>query len=232
MNRPSPTGPRPDAEHREARLALGALVLGALDPAERTTVEMHVSTCTTCTAELADLAVIPGLLRRLSPEQAAAVATGHPDPPDELLQRILSRARARRARGRRVAAWTAAAVAAAAGVVWFVAAGPLASTDHAPAVVVVEGWDKASDVHGKVSLRPTPNGTQVALVLEGVQPGEECRLVAGTADGRWEVASTWQATYQGEATVTGSTALALADIDRLAIRTADGRTLLDLPVPG
>jgi len=214
-------------------MALGALVLGALEPAERAAVEAHVATCAPCTSELAELAVLPGLLGRLSPAQAAAVAAGTPDPPDELLQRILATAWARRVRRRKIAAWTSAAVAAAAGVVWLVAAGPLTTTDHEPAaVVVVEGWDKVSNVHGEVWLHPTPNGTQVVLALEGVQPGQECRLVAGTADGRWEVASTWQATYQGEATVTGSTSLTLADIDRVTIRTPDGRTLLDLPVPG
>lgn len=232
MNHPATPETGPAAQHPEARLALGALVLGALEPAERAAVEMHVATCAPCRAELADLAVLPGLLGRLSPEQAAAAAPGPPDPPDELLERILARARARRARGRRLTAWTAAAAAAAAGIVWLVAAGPLATPEREPAVVVVEGRDPASDVRGKVTLSPTPNGTQVALALEGVQPGEECQLVATTADGRTEVTATWQATYQGEATVTGSTSLSLADIDRLAITTPDGRTLLDLPVPG
>ena len=230
MNRPIPTGPPPAAEHTEARLALGALVLGALDPTERASVEAHVATCAACTAELADLAVLPGLLARLSPEQAAAVAAGPPDPPVELLERILSRGR--RLRRRRISAWTTAAVAAAAGVAWVFAAGPLANDSPATQVVVVQGTDRVSDVHGKVTLRPTPNGTQLALTLSGVRPGEECQLVAETADGRSEVTSTWQATYQGAATVTGSTSLSLSDINHLAITTPDGRRLLDLPVPG
>jgi len=239
MNGPSPTEPRPVAQHPEARLALGALVLGALEPAERTVVEAHLATCPACTAELAELAVLPGLLGRLSPAQAAAVTPGPTapptDPPDELLQRILARTRADRAqaRGRRIAAWTTAVAAAAAGIVWLVAAGPLATTDREPnAVIVVQGQDRASDVRGKVTLSPSPNGTELALALEGVRPGENCQLVAKTADGRTEVAATWQATYQGEATVTGSTSLRLTEIHNLAITTPDGRTLLDLPIPG
>lgn len=44
------------------RLALGALVLGALAPAEREQVERHVSACERCRAELAELAPLPGML--------------------------------------------------------------------------------------------------------------------------------------------------------------------------
>ena len=43
--------------------------------------------------------------------------------------------------------------------------------------------------------------------------------------------STWLATYQGEATVIGSTSLTLADIAGLTITTPDGRKLLSLLVP-
>ena len=229
MTPPAPTGSS-GPQHDQARLALGALVLGALEPAERAEVEAHVATCPACTAELAEFAVLPGLLGRLAPDQAAAVGPRPADPPEELLERILLGARTRPARRRRIAAWTAAAVAAAAGVIWLVGAEPL-GTEREPAPVVVAGWDRTSDVRGRVTLLPTPNGTQVAVTLTGVRPGEECQLVAGTADGRWEVASTWQATYRGEATVTGSTGLQLADIRHLTVKTAAGQNLLELHLP-
>jgi len=231
MNRPAATGSSHAAPHAEARLALGALVLGALEPAERAVVEAHVATCSACTRELAQLAVLPGLLARLSLEQAESVSPGRPDPPDELLERLLASAGARRSYARRIASWTAAAVAVAAGVAWLVVAGPLAGAEREP-VVVVDARDTTSNVWGKITLSPTPNGTRVALDLTGVRPGEDCELIAWTADGRKEVASTWQATYQGEATVTGSTSLPLADIAGLTIKTPDGRRLLNLPVAG
>jgi len=230
MNLPEHAGPPSDLSHAEARLALGALVLGALDPAERAAVEAHVATCAACTAEVAEFAALPGLLRQLTADQAASIDPHPVDPPDELLERILARAGARRTHRRAISAWTAAAVAVAAATVWFVAAGPLAS-EHAPADVVVAGWDRSTAVRGEVTMRPTPNGTELAVALTGVEPGEQCELIAGTADGRWEVTSAWQATYQGEAKVTGSTGLALADIRHLTVKTSDGRTLLALQVP-
>ncbi|MCL9762191.1 zf-HC2 domain-containing protein [Frankia sp. AiPa1] len=47
------------------RIALGAYVLGALDPADRSVVEHHLAGCADCRAELSSLAGLPGLLGRL-----------------------------------------------------------------------------------------------------------------------------------------------------------------------
>ncbi|QTE29466.1 anti-sigma factor [Pengzhenrongella sicca] len=245
----APEAPDPVATaHLEARLALGALVLGALAPVDRAAVEAHVASCAECTRELAGFAVLPGLLGRLSLDEALALdqlptpLAGSDVPPDELLERILTRAhdhRTRRAHHRRtIASWSAAAVAVAAGVAWLLVTGPLAGADREPSAVVVatddvvvQARDDASDVWGEVTLSPTANGTRVALDLTGVSPGEDCELVAWTADGRREVASTWRATYDGKATVTGSTSLPLAELAGLTVKTPDGRRLLNLPVP-
>lgn len=51
-----------------SRLALGALVLGALTPAEREQVERHVAQCDRCRTELAELALLPGLLNLVRPD--------------------------------------------------------------------------------------------------------------------------------------------------------------------
>lgn len=47
------------------RIALGAYVLGALEPADRAAVANHLGGCAECRAELAGLAGLPGLLARL-----------------------------------------------------------------------------------------------------------------------------------------------------------------------
>ena len=44
------------------------------------------------------------------------------------------------------------------------------------------------------------------------------------------MASSWVATYDGEASVTGMTALELADISRLDVTTPEGEILVSLPV--
>ena len=49
------------AECRDIRHALGVYVLGAIDPAERSMVDAHLSTCPECREELAGLAGLPGL---------------------------------------------------------------------------------------------------------------------------------------------------------------------------
>jgi hypothetical protein len=51
-------------------VALGAYVLGALDREERAGLEAHLETCAICGAELDRLAPLPGLLSRLTPDEA------------------------------------------------------------------------------------------------------------------------------------------------------------------
>jgi anti-sigma factor RsiW len=55
-------------------LEVGAYVLGALVPAERDAFEKHLGECAICREEVAELAVLPGLLGRLDFETAKAIA--------------------------------------------------------------------------------------------------------------------------------------------------------------
>jgi hypothetical protein len=68
-------------------VSLGAYLLGALDPAERSEFEAHLATCPACKAELLRLAPLPGLLQRLTPEDYAELEVGDvPDfPPVDLM---------------------------------------------------------------------------------------------------------------------------------------------------
>ncbi len=56
----------------EVRLSLGAYVLGALDPADRSRVDAHLSGCPDCRDELASFAALPGLLGRVSRSEIEA----------------------------------------------------------------------------------------------------------------------------------------------------------------
>src|SRR3984885_3939887 len=62
------------ADCRDIRHALGVYVLGAIDPAERTMVDVHLSTCPECREELAGLAGLPALLRRIPVGEAQQLA--------------------------------------------------------------------------------------------------------------------------------------------------------------
>ena len=50
---------------REIKQALGVYVLGAIDPAERAQVDEHLSSCQECREELASLAGLPAMLRKV-----------------------------------------------------------------------------------------------------------------------------------------------------------------------
>lgn len=99
-------------EHAELRRALGAYALGAVEPAERSEIEDHLEGCQSCRDELASLAAIPGLLARLSEEEASEGLLEVPDGHAERL--IVAMGEDRRAERRRVRIWRSVAAVAAA----------------------------------------------------------------------------------------------------------------------
>jgi hypothetical protein len=211
---------------------VGAYVIDALEPADRSRVRAHLSGCAVCTASLQELEGVPALLAQVpAPEGAPRVLT---EAPSELaFRRLQSRASAtRRVPARRAAArsgarrWVlVAAAAAAVGVAG--GAGGVVATLGAAAPTAVSAT--AGSVHGTAQLAAASGGTRISLALDGVASGQRCQLVVVSRDGRWETASDWTASYSGTAHVIGSVAIQPQDIDRLLIRTPGGRTLLSMP---
>ncbi|HET8616264.1 MAG TPA: zf-HC2 domain-containing protein [Actinomycetales bacterium] len=245
----TPDDARSPTSCRDAELSLGALVLGALEPAQRLDVEAHVATCERCRDALAELAPLPGLLNRLSVDQAEA---GLPEPDARLLEAALAvgmrpevapaEVEATRVRSvsRRRRWWTAAAVAAAAAVL--ATAGVLATRAQdgtpptaGPSPTSTTGdsvlWDGASTdgaIQASVVLVPQGTGSRLSMTLSGVKPGQRCDLVIESTTGRREVTASWQATYEGAATVTGSTSAAPQQVSSMRVTTPQGDTLLQL----
>src|SRR5947209_5490211 len=56
----------------DATVSLGAYVIGALDHTERAELEAHLARCPMCRDDLAELAPLPGLLSRLTLDEALA----------------------------------------------------------------------------------------------------------------------------------------------------------------
>ncbi len=228
-------------------IALGAYVLGALERKERSELEAHLETCAICRQELERLAPLPGLLSRLTVNEAEVIDVAEPEPaeldPAELelaeprpaetsapLERALFAVARERRRSRlmRTAAVAAALVLAAVAVV----GGPLLDGDGGdePAPLAAAASDLRTGVHGAAELSREPWGTRVELSLAGVRPGEHCRLVARAAGGRSEVAATWRAGYLGTAEVPGAVSIPPERLRWLDVVTADDRVLVRMPV--
>jgi hypothetical protein len=62
----------------QTRQELGVYLLGAIEPAQRALVDRHLATCAPCRAELAGLAELPALLRRVPAEEAGRLPADAP----------------------------------------------------------------------------------------------------------------------------------------------------------
>jgi hypothetical protein len=140
-------------------------------------------------------------------------------PVDELA----ARRRNRRAAGAGLAA--AAAVALLLGV----AVSRSMSAETVPVAATASASNAATNVSATVAMNPISAGTELALRLSGVEPGQRCSLVVVSDNGSREVASSWLASYDGEADVVGTTSLTTSEISRFDITLADGTTLLQIP---
>ena len=212
-------------DHAELRLALGSYLVGALSPAERSMLEMHLRDCNTCRDDLNELSVLPGFLGRLTPEQ---VIGGFPPPPESLLTGLLARAQSvETARRRRLHRWQGAVV---------------AVSLAAAAIVGVLVFPKASipgtsyQLHsaltstpsaGEVTLVTKPWGTELILVMKNLPAGTSCIAVVTDGQGRIEVVGTWGATTTHAAQVTLATDISTAHLRTITVETAAGRRLLN-----
>jgi len=231
-------------EHEAARLSLGAYVLGGLGPAQRGEVERHTASCPSCQAELAGLAVLPALLRRIDPlaqtstpgtppgSGPGGVGAAEPGLDDPVLSRLLDQVRAERARRREqtrrsrvVAAVTGVAAVAALAVTVgsaVVSQPPPAS----PATDIAMTPSDAGPSSGRAGLEARAWGTAVSLELQRL-PAETSFVVWAIADdGRREPAATWGSTPTGAARLSGATAIPRAQLAGLEVVTTTGESVL------
>jgi hypothetical protein len=221
----------------EIRHSLGVYVLGAIDPAERAAVDTHLVGCPACREELAGLAGLPALLRRVPAAEAERLAAAGPagsgPPPEALLASLLARARAvRRARRWR---WLAAAAAA---VLVAVAAGTAAGGAFQPGPrpataswqQEVSATDSATGVRLTVKYAPTSWGTLMSVQVVGPPAGITCQFRVIDTSGRVQTVGTWRLSYRGgPAWYPAATAVADRDLRGFEL-TSGGRLLAWVPV--
>jgi anti-sigma-K factor RskA len=220
----------------EARIALGAYVVGALEPDERAEVDRWLETDAELREELARLAALPGLLARLHEPDVGDGAAAADSPAADRL--VLAAARERRAARRRLRIWqaaagVAAAVALAVGAFAVVRAvddeSPVASAQGPQvAVAVVDPAAAAAGMTGVVRANPRGWGAEVVLELWDVPYSATptqytMRVVA--RDGHTEQAAAWGSTPTGDCRVTGATSIQAAEITRVEVLAGDGPVL-------
>ena len=171
------------------RQALGVYILGAISPADRSTVEHHLARCADCRAELAGLAALPGRLgsvpaadiTRLAGDERGGAGRGE-RPPDVPLQTLLDRAARirRRLRWRRIAVAVAAVVIVGGGAV----AGSRAcctrratqpSASAGPWAATVTGSDPQTGMSATVKYLVAAVGTRAEGAGQRDLPGHEVR---------------------------------------------------------
>jgi hypothetical protein len=200
-----------------------AYVLGALQAAERTAFETHLAECADCRQTVAELAGIPGLLSRVSPDDLAE----QPPLPDTLVPRLLRSVRRTTLRRRLIMGGLAAAavVLAVLGTVAVVRTPDAESPGVAMSAVV------SSPVHATAALTRHTWGTEIDLdcTYEG-QPDayRPYLLVVVAKSGAEQEIATWTVGPSRTATATGSVDLQPGQIDRVEVRTASGKALLRL----
>ncbi|GAB3405527.1 zf-HC2 domain-containing protein [Schumannella luteola] len=218
-------------------------VLGALSPSERREYEAHVETCERCRAAVAELAPMPGLLSRLTAEQAESIGREADDapvparapassrvpaasttdgPPADLLSLVV--ARDRRRRRRRVGLVLAAAAAVA-----LLVTVPLAVTQMgappASAPIALERTLPTTALSADVRLTSVGWGTRIDMdcaygpnAAAPPKDGWVYGLYVVDRDGEESQVSTWKVTSRSDVKLTAATALARDEIARVEVR--------------
>jgi predicted anti-sigma-YlaC factor YlaD len=210
---------------QDVRLSLGVYVLGALAPDEAAAVWEHLNVCPGCRAEYEELAGLPAMLGCITEAEAAF---GPVQADTLMLEKLLDRVSTeRRGTSRRLQV-----LAAAAAIVLVVVAGVTGwsqfSGKQQDKLTTVTALNNATNVKATISYKPASSGTWAKVQLTGVEAGARCKLVAVGKGGEQQVASSWQATYEGEAEVTGEVALPPQQIARFEVVTLEGHELVSV----
>jgi hypothetical protein len=215
-----------------------AYVLGSLAPAERRAYEEHLESCELCRRSVAELAPMPGLLARLTPERASALldepaVAGGPRP--EMLDAVRREGRSRRVRRTRLRfalAAAAVAVVLAAVLVPVAFLRPAAEAQDIAFEVVAD-----VPVSASATLTTADWGTRIELDCHYrdvgasgpyIAPDDGWRyalFVVGNDGSRSEVSS-WQVSPGTRARLAAGTALELDDIESLEIRSVTTNEVL------
>jgi len=228
---------------RDIRQALGVYVLGAIDPAERAQVDEHLATCLECREELASLAGLPAMLRKVPVAEAERLAAPEQDP--ELAgvpsAELLTSLMARTANVRRVHRWRTLATAAAVAIVALGGGAAVASALQSSGsggggngLVQPIAWHQTSGIGPgsgallTVRYRHEPWGTEMMVKVVGLRPGSVCQFRVTDATGGTSVVCSWTA-WPGNFWYPASTWLGESELRSVQV-TINGKVVASAPV--
>lgn len=221
---------------------VGAYLLGALDDADMTRFEKHLTGCEECGRELDELSGLLPILAEVREDSPDGNPFAGPPSGDGLLSRLLAEVSAERRgrRHRRLAAVAAAAVL----VVGGPAVAVLATADGGGSPAAVPGFahdrvsasNPATGASAIVGVADKAWGTAVDLRLSGVRGPLTCSLIAVAKDGHRQTVATWSVPKTGYGTtaqpapltVHGASGWHRTDIQRFDVTTAGGTLLVSV----
>lgn len=219
---------------REIRQALGVYVLGAIDPAERAQVDAHLMTCPDCREELASLAGLPAMLRKVPVVEAERLASpdAEPDlsvvPSEEMLKSLV----ARTTNVRRIHRWRGALAAAAAVIVALGGGAAIATALQPGSSQVNEHWKLATGggatgIHLTVEYRPVESGTLIKANVTGAPPGVTCNFQVVDGHGKVMQLGSW-IYWKGSAWYPASSSLSDVELHTFEL-TIGGKVVASAP---
>lgn len=220
-----------------------AYVLGSLSPAERREFETHIESCERCQVSVAELSGLPGLLGRLDAGRAfellsetddspAGDTTPIPPMPADLVSRIERREATRRSRLRTRWVLGVAAAAVVAGAIAIPVS--IASAPH-PTLTTALSQVVSSPLSADVKLTTVGWGTKVEMSchyrdIDSEAPSTtrwDYALWVVQKDGTASELSSWSAANNSTVNLTAGTAVPVAQIASLQVRSVgDGSVLL------
>jgi hypothetical protein len=216
-----------------------AYVLGALSSTDRRAFEDHLDTCGECSRAVGELGPTVGLLSRIPAARAFAAAVDESDDlPDPALRvGVVSLARARTARRRRL--WIGAVAASVVVIVGAIAIPIAISSVDRPAPAFALQDVSGAPLEATVRLSDATWGTRIEIDCrytdgagDGAADGRPYALAVVGDDGAVTTVSTWRALPGKTALVSAGTALDAASIRSVEIRTvSDGRVLMRYDLP-
>jgi hypothetical protein len=200
-----------------------AYVLGLLGPDDRRAFEQHLTTCAACSAAVAELAGMPGILATLSKDEAVALLEPADEPSsDGLVTRLAVAARRRRRRVRLAIAGAGVAAALGLGIGGYVVG---SADEPASGQFVAMSEVRPGVMTASLRVEEKAWGTKLDwnchyLATGGYGASRVYELVITDTSGRETVAATWVATSPKAASLSTASAVPKDEIRRVDIRLA------------